>query len=439
MKKTITLLALSTLFSMISCWNGAFAQEPLTFTGSILNPLLIHGDPGSCDEMLVAPFGLWDDDTFYIYYTGNAGACIATSPDGYNYYKIAGNPVLGPSDIGFDSLGAASGPVIKIADSEYAMYYNARQYPGWGPGESCGRATANNPAGPWLRSSEPALTIGSPGEWDEGLISPLKVIPLDTGSFIMFYYASHDFNGTWLMGMATSPDGITWTKYNDPDTTDPPYAESDPIIPAGASGEFDEWGVLGAGVFTAGGYYHMYYCGLAPGPVTGYRTDIGYAYSTDGINWEKWPENPVYVQENDPYFDYTTMIFEQPTILVKDSTIYLYYDYGTVTNSLGMAVAENVWVGINENKIPGDELRITNHPNPAIESTTFSCTLSQPMHVKFEIFDSFGRLVEELIDNKQQKGEQRITCNTETYPAGIYFYRFQSDDTTCGGKMVVVK
>lgn len=91
MKKTITLLALSTLFSMISCWNGAFAQEPLTFTGSILNPLLIHGDPGSCDEMLVAPFCLWDDGTFYIYYTGNAGACIATSTDGYNYYKIAGN------------------------------------------------------------------------------------------------------------------------------------------------------------------------------------------------------------------------------------------------------------------------------------------------------------------------------------------------------------
>jgi hypothetical protein len=438
MKKTITFLALSALFTMINGWNGALAQEPLNFTGSILNPVLVHGDPGSCDELLVGPFVLLDDETFYIYYTGNAGACIATSPDGYNYYKIAGNPVLTPSGIGFDSLGAASGPVVKIEASEYAMYYNARQYPGWGPGESCGRATANNPAGPWQRSSEPVLT-GSPGDWDEGLIGALSIIPLDAGGFNMFYYASVNFEGTWLMGMATSPDGITWTKYNDPTTTDPPFAESDPIIPAGASGEFDEWGVVGAGVFRMGGYYHMYYSGLGPDPVMGYRTDIGYAYSTDGISWEKWPENPVYVQENDPYFDYTTMIIEQPTILVEDSTIYLYYDYGTSINSLGMATAENVWVGINENRIPGDEFRITNHPNPAGQSTTFTYTLNEPMHVKLEIMDSFGRLLDELINTKQQKGEQRVICNTEAFPAGIYYYRLLSDDKSYGGKMVVVK
>lgn len=439
MKKTITLLALSTLFSLISCWNGAFAQEPLTFTGSILNPVLVHGDPGTYDgDLLVGPYALWDDGTFYLYYGGNGGGCIATSPDGYNYYKFSGNPVITPSGIGFDSLGAGFGPVVKIASSEYVMYYNARQYPGWGPGESVGRATANSPTGPWQRYSGPVL-IGSPGDWDDGLITPLSVIPQDNGGFFMFYYASDDFNNAWLLGMATSPDGITWTKYNDPTTTDPPYAESDPIMPAGASGEFDEWGVLGAGVFTAGGYYHMYYCGLAPDPVTGYRTDIGYAYSTDGINWEKWPENPVYVQENDPYFDYTTMIFEQPTILVEGSTIFLYYDYGTWVNSIGMATAENVWVGINGNRIPGDEIRITTHPNPAIESTTFSYTLREPMHVKLEIIDGLGRLVDVLINTEQQQGEQRVECNTEAYPAGIYYYRLLSDDKTCGGKMVVVK
>lgn len=132
------------------------------------------------------------------------------------------------------------------------------------------------------------------------------------------------------------------------------------------------------------------------------------------------------MQENDPYFDYTTMIIEQPTILVKDSTIFLYYDYGTAINSLGMAMAENVWVGIKENRIPDDEIRITNHPNPAIESTTFSYTLNKPMDVKLEIFDSFGRLVDELINTKHQQGEQRVTYNTEAYPGGIYYYRLHS-------------
>jgi hypothetical protein len=104
-----------------------------------------------------------------------------------------------------------------------------------------------------------------------------------------------------------------------------------------------------------------------------------------------------------------------------------------------MATAENVWVGINGNRIPGDEIRITTHPNPAIESTTFSYTLREPMHVKLEIIDGLGRLVDVLINTEQQQGEQRVECNTEAYPAGIYYYRLLSDDKTCGGKMVVVK
>lgn len=434
MKKSFTLSLLGIILYLLPGWNGAIAQEPLDFTGYNGNPVLTHG-PGSYDnDLLVAPYALWDNGTFYLFYAGNAGVCLATSSDGDIYTKFAGNPILTPSGTGFDSLGAGGGPVLKVGQ-QWVMYYGARQYPGWGPGESVGRATADSLTGVWERSSDPVLTIGSPGEWDAGLISATSVLPLDTGGFIMFYYASDDFNNVWLMGMATSADGITWTKYNDPSTTDPPYAESDPILPAGSLGQFDEWGVTGAGVLRMGGFYHMYYSALGPDPSTGYRSDVGYAYSTDGITWDRWPENPVYVQEDDPYLDPATMIFEQACILLQDETVYLFYDYGVIENSLGMATAPSLWVGINE-RSTNYGFRMTNYPNPFIQSTTFSYILKEAGQVKLEVFDSFGRKVDELINGYQQKGKQQVNWSAEGIPSGIYFYRIKAGNEMGSGKIV---
>lgn len=432
MKKTITISLLGAILYLLAGWNGAMAQEPLEFTGSFFNPVL-HGEPGSYDEMMVAPYPVWDNGTFYIFYAGNGGGCLATSPNEYNYTKFPGNPIITASDIGFDSLGAAGGPVLKVGP-EWVMYYGARQFPGWGPGESTGRATADSLTGAWERSSEPVLTIGSPGEWDAGLIYATNVLPMDTGGFIMFYYASDDFNNSWLMGMATSPDGITWTKYNDPNTTQPPYAESDPILPAGAPGEFDEWGVTGAGVVRMGDLYHMYYSALGPGP-SGYRTDVGYAYSTDGSTWEKWPENPVYLQEDDPYLNPATMIIEQASVLIKDETVYMYYDYGTWENSIGFATAPNPWVGLNE-RITNDDLRVTVYPNPVRAFATFTYTLDEPGQVTLLISDRFGRLVDRPVNGYQQKGEYHVQWNAEPFPSGIYFYRIQAGNEEGKGKII---
>jgi hypothetical protein len=320
------------------------------------------------------------------------------------------------------------------------MYYGASQSGGYF--EYIGRATADSLTGSWERSSYPVLTRGGPGEWDAGIICANSVIPIDTGGFIMFYFASVDVSGIWLMGMATSPDGISWTKYNDPLTTQAPYADSDPILPVGSIGEFDEWGVAGAAVLKNdgyyGGYYHMYYAGYAPGP-NGFSSAIGYAYSTDGIIWNKYVQNPIFSPGNDPYFDETLMIFESPCILAQDSTVYLYYDYGLTEHSIGLATADNIWGGINDREITDYELRITNYPTPVNQSTIFFYRLDDPGHVKLEIFDGFGRLVEELVNTIQQKGEQQVTWNAEAYPSGIYYYRLQAGVKAGGGKMVVVK
>jgi hypothetical protein len=53
------------------------------------------------------------------------------------------------------------------------------------------------------------------------------------------YIRDPDHEGSGSMcGLATSADGINWTKYDDPSTTEAPYAESDPVLQPIPSG----WG-----------------------------------------------------------------------------------------------------------------------------------------------------------------------------------------------------
>ena len=440
MKKSFTILMLSIILYFVPGWNETMAQELLDFYGYYNNPVLDHGGSGTYDETALSPFTIWDDGIFYLFYSGSAGVCVATSLDGYDYTKLDGeNPVFTASVSGFDSKGVYY-PVILKVGTEWIMYYGASQ--SGAPFEYIGRATADSLTGSWERSSDPVLARGGPGEWDSGIICANSVIPLDTGGFIMFYFAANNNGGSWLMGMATSPDGISWTKYNDPLTTQAPYADSDPILPAGSIGEFDEWGVAGAAVLKNdgyyGGYYHMYYAGYAPGP-NGFSSAIGYAYSTDGIIWNKYVQNPIFSPGNDPYFDETLMIFESPCILAQDSTVYLYYDYGLTEHSIGLATADNSWCGINDREITDYELRITNYPNPVYHLTTLYYTLNKPCQVKLEIYDSFGRLVDVPANKYQQKGEQQVVWNAEPYPAGIYYYRLQADGKSGGGIMIIIK
>lgn len=422
---------LSALITLLPGWNGAMAQEPLDFSSYSGNPVLTHGDPGSYDAtMCFLPYALWHEGIFYLYYTGDGSICVATSNDGYTFEKFIGNPLLAPSASGFDSYQITQSVIIETG-SQWVMYYCGREDPGYGPGNAVGRATSDDLTGPWERMTDPVITVGVAGEWDEGFIAPNGVFPKDTGGFIMFYSASTDFfTGYWEIGMATSPDGITWTKYNDPATPFPPYADSDPVLKVGSTGEWDEGHAWECTVIFKHGYYEMYYSGGGPSP-----GGIGYAWSYDGISWEKWPENPVYSTQYDPYGISIGGNVEVPSLLIYNETVFMYYDYGPGPAEIGMATAD-VWVGAGENRITHDELRMTIYPNPVKNSTTFTCSLKEPSHVTIEIFDSFRRLVGEPVNAFQQKGDQQFYWNAEPLPAGIYFYRVQAGNEVGMGKII---
>jgi hypothetical protein len=161
-------------------------------------------------------------------------------------------------------------------DETFLLYDGFEEYALGGP--PSGGTT--NP-GEWDRyAGNPVLVEGSSGSWDDhGSTFSSVIYDSLAGEFRMYY---HGFSGgTHQIGLATSPDGLNWTKY-----------PGNPIMTPGPAA-WDNSSVRVPMVWKEGlTDYRMIYTGNGSG---GMR--VGYATSTDGITWTKHPSNPVF---NDP-------------------------------------------------------------------------------------------------------------------------------------------
>ncbi len=260
---------------------------------------------------------------------------LATSTDGYHFTKFKGNPILTGDKKGYDAFGVAQAQVLK-EDSLWVLYFNGREIAGFSSGPSFGRATAKSLKGPWTKSEEPVLTSGRKGEWDSDFIYLGPVLKLDDGSYVMYYSGGEDIvsQRNFYVGRANSKDGISWKKYNDPATSQHPFADSDPVMMNGNPGDWDADIVLACVVVDLPIGYGMYFSCDA----------FGYATSMDGIRWKKYPKNPVYTLKDDHHWykmgdKYATM--QGAKFLFHDTLCYMYYDYGHCENSaISMAIAE---------------------------------------------------------------------------------------------------
>lgn len=348
--KQITFMIFSLLVLFVPGCKQNHSPAPLQFKAWEHNPLLTPGDPGSWDELMIAlPYVVKHDTAFYLFYLGINEQCIAAmglaiSTDGYNFKKYEGNPVLAPDRKGADAFGIGAG-VVMWQDSLWVMYYNNIERVTWGPGESIGRATAAALTGPWVKDENPVLRAGKMGEWDSEYLFPGAVVTLEDGSYRMYYSGGSNFSGNenGFLGMAYSTDGKDWKKYNDPATTQRPFADSDPVLKTGRPGEWDSENLWTTFVFRSSSAYEMYYGGL----ITKNNIRIisaGYATSQDGITWNKYSGNPVFEIDVDSHtIDLLVEVtFEGPSLIFLDSICLMYYDYciiGETGGKIGLATA----------------------------------------------------------------------------------------------------
>jgi len=190
-------------------------------------------------------------------------------------------------------------------------------------------AKATPPPLEWQVRPDPVLGPGKAGEWDS--VDVLNPMVVRRGALYFNFYSGYD-GRTWRTGLATSRDGVRWTKQGqvlEPETGsweggyiaangaallvgdeffywyqagEPPrigLARSRdgrrwrrhprPVLETGPRGSWDERGVADPWVLRAGGKFYLYYLGQDRAR----RQRLGVAVSDDGVRWWKLRTNPV--------------------------------------------------------------------------------------------------------------------------------------------------
>ena len=164
------------------------------------------------------------------------------------------------------------------------MYNDALgEYQMWYTGQSSTQSWigyATSPDGvTWTRySTDPVL---SPDVSWEGpaVMNPSVIWNASLSEYQMWYAAGAQYEPI-AIGYATSSDGEHWTK-----------SSSNPVFGAGTSGSWDQSQVGGPDVILLpDGYYYLFYIGYADINTTA----IGIARSANGqTGWERMPTNPI--------------------------------------------------------------------------------------------------------------------------------------------------
>ena len=197
--------------------------------------------------------------------------------------------------------------------------------------------------------SNPILEEGETGEWDDHSAYGPMVIYHD--DMYKMYYTGRNGN-IYQVGLATSDDGINWTKdiKNPIMSTENPctwdsnrsvgsvisvddtlrlwyqgwnmgmendmigyawsldgiiwYPRACPVLENGESGDWDDQQVFGPNVYFDGSTYHMWYSGSEDGQ----HHKIGYATSGNGIDWNKYTGNPI-IGKGEPGTFYSEKVF----------------------------------------------------------------------------------------------------------------------------------
>jgi hypothetical protein len=212
-------------------------------------------------------------------------------------------------------------------------------------------APATSPTSPagasnWIKNAgNPVLTPSASG-WDSQFVSSPSVIRVGSNYF-MYYEGQDSATGVRQIGMATSPNGVNWTK-----------SQLNPVLKPGGAGTWDSLEVHYPSVHFDGTTYRMWYLGRNQ---VGAYGQIGLATSTDGTNWTKRAE-PVFGTVNS----------RTPGTVIKVGTNFVmwyvdqWYDIGSASSLDGIS-----WTDLGEITSPSMTSYQLTRPTVILDGATY--------------------------------------------------------------------
>ncbi len=273
----------------------------ITWTKHAGNPVLRGTNVITEFYAIGQPTCILENDTIKMWYVAGglphvtSRLLYAWSTDGITWTKHAlGGAVMQPGAAGaWDAT--MDTPEIVRDTSGYKLYYFGDTLPG-GTGlkpsamASFGVATSSDGINWTKYAGNPILTHGGASDWDRSWIeSPAVLWDSVSGTYMMWYSGVDTTTWNIAVGLATSPDGFIWTKH-----------PGNPVLQTGSAGSYDDmWAAVPAVIKTTRGY-EMWYSGFSS--TTGYSNfTINYATSRDGIHWTKFSGNPLFDTHTEPH------------------------------------------------------------------------------------------------------------------------------------------
>jgi len=239
----------------------ATSRDGINWTKYGSNPVLSHPGEGAvwdedyrCKPCIVKKGGTW-----YMFFIGDDNGQhtnrigYATSSDLNTWTPYGGNPILSASGSGWDDQ-RVDAPFVIEKDGTWYMFYTGQD------ADSpftykIGVATSNGDFAAWTKhGSNPILTVGAGGQWDDGWIGLGSIIKCND-LYIMTYTGSDtaptgpaNEAGILQCGLAFSTDLITWTKYS-----------GNPIFGVGNNGGFDDEKIYACTIVKFGDTPFIYY------------------------------------------------------------------------------------------------------------------------------------------------------------------------------------
>lgn len=294
------------------------ASEPpagLAFTWPEGDAPVVARELTGIDEQYINPGAVIDHDgVLHMYanvftaWPGRVQVPHLTSIDGVTWTLAEPQPVLTSDDVPFAQPGADVSTGFVADDGTWVLILESVNL---GAPWALGRATAPGPDGPWTVDPDPILEGGPEGSWDAGGLAWPSVVPTDDG-FSMYFTGFDRPRGTGAIGLATSPDGVSWTKHGDP------------VLVAEADWELRKLDRPRVAATPQG--LVMVYAG-------GRLTDRGIAWSEDGVTWRREGDAPAIAQGDFP----VNASAWDAALIYRDGQLHYFLEIGT-TGSAGTNV-----------------------------------------------------------------------------------------------------